>query len=342
MNSWYEIKNEGDNDLTIYLYDVIGGWGVNANALINEIKASKSKNISLRINSAGGSVFQALALYHFLKNSDLNVTAYIEGLAASAATIVALGAGEVKMAENSLFMIHNPFMGYMMMANAGAEELREIATELNKDADFLDKIKQQLANIYSKKTKKSDKSMSKLMDAETWFDAQEAKEAGFVDEIVDKIKIAANIDLKEMQKNGYKNIPQDKIELLNKIQNTMDFKAEFQNLKSWVESKIESVLNNGTSTEEKPIEVKILDNEEVKNKLTAFEAVVSKAMQTEAELTQKNTEIVTLKARITELEKEIPAKELPKGAGAGTGKEENIIDFIKQTRANALKNVNKR
>lgn len=342
MNNWYEIKNENNNTATIYIYDVIGGWGINANQLINDIKAQNAKDVTLRINSPGGNVFQALAIYHFLKNSQIKSTAIIEGLAASAATIIALGAGKLQMAENSLFMIHNPFMNYMMMAAAEAEELRELSEEMKKDADFLDKVKDQLVGVYQKKTKQSTKKITAWMTDETWFDAAEALEAGFVDEITDNIKIAAKVDIDGLKKSGFKNIPENKINLLNQINNKMDLQKEFQNLKSWVEAKIEGLL----TTENKEVkEIKLLDDEEVKKMLNGFSQKVTAFEQKEKDLnniiSEKDLKITKLENEIEVLKKEVPAKSLPVGQGAGAGSEENIIDSIKSIRQNAIKNVNK-
>ena len=104
---WYNIQNKASETADIYIFDEIGMYGVTAQDFIGEIKELKNTPINLRINSLGGDVFNGMAIYNVIKKREAKTTVYIEGIAASIATIIALGADEVVMSENSLFMIHN-------------------------------------------------------------------------------------------------------------------------------------------------------------------------------------------------------------------------------------------
>src|SRR5690606_23711319 len=123
--------------------------------------------VTVHINSPGGSVTDALAIYHVLRKHPGRVTAIVDGLAASAATIVMLAADEVVMAEHSLLMVHNPWTA----ATGGADEMR-------KTADTLDKAAGEMVSLYAERTGRDSEAIASIMKAETWFNAYEAVEAG--------------------------------------------------------------------------------------------------------------------------------------------------------------------
>jgi ATP-dependent protease ClpP protease subunit len=182
--SWYNMtpaKAEG-GAAEILLYDVIGGWGVSAKQFAEDLKALGGGSITLRINSPGGDVMEGAAIYNILKADGRPVTAYIDGLAASMASVVAMAAGRVVMPANALMMIHNPWT----VSAGDAERLR-------KDADLLDKIKGQIVGAYEAKcgAKKTHDEIVAMMDAETWMDGKEAVEAGLADECGEELKAAA-------------------------------------------------------------------------------------------------------------------------------------------------------
>lgn len=164
---------EKDGVATVYVYDVIGGWfgGVDAEAFARALQGITASAIHLRINSPGGDVFDARAMVSALRNHPATVTAYVDGLAASAASYLMLAANKVVMAEGAFVMIHNAWG--LVMGNK--HDLRETA-------DLLDKIDASIIADYKKKAK-GDTDWAALMDAETWFDATEAKAIGLVDEI---------------------------------------------------------------------------------------------------------------------------------------------------------------
>jgi ATP-dependent Clp endopeptidase proteolytic subunit ClpP len=181
MKTWFDIqaKASAPEEADVFLYDEIGGWGVNAKSFIDSVRATGAKRINLRINSPGGSVFDGIAIYNFLRG--LDVTVQIDGLAASIASIIALAGKEVRIASNGFFMVHNPWGG----AIGEAAEMRQTA-------DLLDKIRDSLVGTYASKTGKSEEQIRQWMDSETWFTAAEAKDAGFVDTVTEEIAFAAS------------------------------------------------------------------------------------------------------------------------------------------------------
>ena len=162
----------GGDEAEIVLYDEIGYWGVTAEQFREELQGVSARTIHLRINSPGGSVFEALAMFNSLREHPARVIAHVDGLAASAATVVALGGDELRMASNAFFMIHDPWL----LTIGNAEQLR-------KDADLLDKIGGSIVDTYQAKTKASAEEVKAWMEAETWFNAEEAQEAGFADSV---------------------------------------------------------------------------------------------------------------------------------------------------------------
>ena len=167
----YRIENKAD-DTTMYLYDEIGYWGVTAKQFVKDLEAVKSKNIHLRINSPGGSVFDGTSIYNALKQHPANVVVHIDGLAASISSIIALAGNEIRMSENAFFMIHEPWS----MVIGSSDDMR-------KEADLLDKVRGMIAATYMKKSKKEEKDVLSLMAEETWMTASEALEMGFIDAI---------------------------------------------------------------------------------------------------------------------------------------------------------------
>lgn len=180
---FFNIKNLSEKEGEIQVYGEITKWAWKelgeTNALLFNEELKKLKNvekITVRINSPGGSVFEAQTMYNslkqFAKDNEIVVETFIEGVAASAATFFALAGTTVRIGQGCLFMIHNPSMNACGMSE-----------DLRKSADLLDKIKESIIDIYLKKTNLSREEVSQKMDEETWFSAEEALEAGFVDKI---------------------------------------------------------------------------------------------------------------------------------------------------------------
>jgi ATP-dependent Clp protease protease subunit len=157
----------------VYVYDVIDrDWGASAKALVEALASMKGQPVALHINSPGGDVFEARAMVAAIRAHGAPVTTYIDGLAASAATYLALAGDKVHINDGGLFMVHNSWT----LAWGNKHEMRTTA-------DLLDKIDGTIAADYARKTGAGVEQIASWMDAETWFTAEEAKAAGFVDEI---------------------------------------------------------------------------------------------------------------------------------------------------------------
>ena len=258
---WYNIQNKSEGIADIYIFDEIGTYGITAQEFITDIKDLKDTPINLRINSLGGDVFDGMAMYNVIKRREAKTTVYIEGIAASIATIIALGADEVVMAENSLFMIHNAWGGTMGESK-----------DMRKTADTLDKITGELTDIYMKKTGLSYDALAEMMDEETWLNADEAYKLRFIDTISDSIKVAAKYDVSK-----FKNITQEEIQ--NKLSININNKKMTNELKEWFNSKVEEIVTavkgdvkvSEDVAEQTMITVNLGDNDEIMNKISEFE-----------------------------------------------------------------------
>jgi ATP-dependent Clp protease, protease subunit len=161
----------------ILIYDEIGGWGVSLQAFASQLPA-EGQDVSVRVSSPGGDVFAGIAMASLLRSR--NATVYIDGLAASAASLLAMGGKKVVMAQGSMLMVHNP---WAMVAGD--------QNQLSKEASVLAQIAESAAQMYAQKTGKTAEEMRALMDAETWLTADEALAMGFADSIEQGLAIAA-------------------------------------------------------------------------------------------------------------------------------------------------------
>lgn len=170
--------------------------GISGKSFAKELRAlGELKNIDLRINSMGGSVFEGLTIYNLLRDNGARVNTHIDGMAASIASVIAMAGDTVSIAENAFVMIHKPWAPAM----GDADEHRSLA-------DQLDKVEGSIANAYQRHSKESPEVIQEKMAAETWFDAQEALAFGLATEIrADTQSIAARGDL---SKFPYKHVPE--------------------------------------------------------------------------------------------------------------------------------------
>lgn len=179
------VRNEAKEEAEIMLYDEIGFFGVDANSFVRELKAIDARTIHLRINSPGGSVFDGVAIYNALKDHPARIVTHVDSLAASMASVIALAGDEIIMAENAFLMIHDPWT----LTVGNAEQLR-------KDADLLDKLADTtIRTTYMAKTGKTEDEIKAWMADETWFTAEEALAAGFVDSVEKRSEVKAKFDL---------------------------------------------------------------------------------------------------------------------------------------------------
>ncbi|MBQ4430209.1 MAG: Clp protease ClpP [Synergistaceae bacterium] len=161
----YKIRDNGE----VYLYDAITD-GITARKLLQEIPDG-DEDLSLHINSSGGDVFEAIYVYNLLKSRG-NVKVYVDGICASAASIIAMSGSRVIMNQGTMMMIHNP-----------VSSITGTSAELQDMAGLLDKITMSIAGIYMQKTGLAQEKILDLMAAETWMHDYEAKELGFCDDV---------------------------------------------------------------------------------------------------------------------------------------------------------------
>jgi len=177
----YKIENKA-NDATVYIYDEIGWFGIEAAQFAKDFSEIKADTIHIRINSPGGDVFDGTAIANTIKQHSAKTITHIDAIAASIASIIALSSDEVIMAENAFFMFHEAWS-----ISIGS------AADFRKEADLLDKIDGVLAKTYVNKTGKDEKEIKGLMVAETWLTAEEALEMGMVDQIEEGGEVNASM-----------------------------------------------------------------------------------------------------------------------------------------------------
>jgi len=313
--NWYNIKAEASSkSADVYIFDEIGTFGLTAQSFIEEIKSYKDTPMSLHINCVGGDVFEGMAIYNVLKKRTARTTVYIEGIAASMGSVIALAGDEVVMAENSLFMIHNAWGGAMGEA-----------TEIRKTAALLDKISGEIADIYTKKTNLPYNKVKEMMDEETWLSADEAFNLGFIDSISDAIKVAAKYDVSK-----FKNITDKEIQ--NKLSVNLKSKKMTEELKNWFNAKVEEIItkvkaSNESETEDvKEVEVMMADEKEVSEKLTGFEAKVTELDSFVAELVGEKETLTQEVERLNALLSKADAK----GTELSTDGDPVVVDNKKE------------
>ena len=184
MQSWYTIRARASG-AEVLIYDEIGAYGVTAKGFLAELGAlSDDAPIDLRLNSPGGSVFDAVAIYNALNRHAGDITVWIDGIAASAASYIAMAGDTVVMPGNAFLMIHDP-SGLVM---GTADDMRSMA-------EALDKVKSSLVQGYAARSTKPSDEIAALMAAETWLDASDALDLGFADRIAEPVKLAAAFDI---------------------------------------------------------------------------------------------------------------------------------------------------
>jgi ATP-dependent protease ClpP protease subunit len=203
MASWYAIRARGPDTVKagaeVVIYDEIGAHGVSAKGFLAELGAlPEGTPIDLRLNSPGGSVFDAVAIHNAIRRHEGTVTVWIDGIAASAASYVAMAGDEIVMPENAFLMIHDP-AGLVMGT----------AADMRAMAEALDKVGDSLAAGYAAKSGRTPEEVSALMAAETWFDATDAVAQGFADRMAEPVRIAARFDI-----GRFRNAPSEFVEAI--------------------------------------------------------------------------------------------------------------------------------
>ena len=180
-NTWYNMATKTDTEAEVSIYGTIGGFDINAKDFAEDLKGIDADTIHLRVDSPGGSVIDGISIFNALQRHPAKVVTHIDSLAASMGSVVAMAGDEVRMANNALIMIHEPWT----VAMGNAEELR-------KNADTLEKMSGNILQAYSR-SQYTPEQVADLMKEETWMTAQDALDAGFIDYIDDGLKAVASI-----------------------------------------------------------------------------------------------------------------------------------------------------
>ncbi len=167
-----------DTDRSISIYDVIGydywtGDGVTANRIAAALRGMGAGPVTVNLNSPGGDMFEGLAIYNLLREHKGEVTVKVLGLAASAASIIAMAGDNVQIARAGFLMIHNAWV----MAIGNRNDLRDVA-------DTLEPFDRAMASIYAARTGADAKAIGKVMDAETWIGGEDAVAGGYADDLL--------------------------------------------------------------------------------------------------------------------------------------------------------------
>lgn len=258
--------------LQINIFDEIGGWGFTFNSLTDQLKGFKGQRIKVPINSFGGSVFEGMAIYNTLLGRSEFIEAHIVGYAMSMGSVIAMAADEVTMPENGYFMIHNP-------VNAEYGD----ADDMESMSGVLRMITDDLANIYAKKTGLTVNKVKKMMKAETWLNAKEAKKMGFVDRLTKGANFEASF--KPEQIANYHNIPDN---LKNNIMSTF-------NLKEWAKNLFGDEMPSNKDEADK-----ILAEKTKPEPINIAESEDFKALQTSVQNAAKASDVSDLKGNFDE------------------------------------------
>lgn len=172
---WNWVRNEDGRTLYFDGYIAQDSW-FDDEITPKQFKAELNANegdVTVWLNSPGGDVFAASQIYNMLREYKGNVTVKIDGLAASAASVIAMAGDQILMSPVAMMMIHNP-----------STVIFGEACDLQSGIDMLSEVKESIINAYEQKTGLSRTKISKMMDAETWFSANNAVELGFADRVL--------------------------------------------------------------------------------------------------------------------------------------------------------------
>lgn len=176
-NDWFKIglvlnRTDEPSSATVYVFDEIGYWGTNAQDFAQQISALDVDDLSVHINSPGGDAFAGVAIMNALRDHKANVHVIVDGIAASAASIIAMGGDKITMNLGSQMMVHDA----STYAYGDASELR-------RQAETLDGISNSIADVYAARAGGTAEEWRAIMREETWYSAAEAVEAGLADTI---------------------------------------------------------------------------------------------------------------------------------------------------------------
>jgi ATP-dependent protease ClpP protease subunit len=179
LERWSPVAAADDDGATISVHDYIGedifsGGGWTAKRMAGVLRSIGSRDVTVSVNSPGGDMFEGIAIYNMLAQHPHKVTVHVMGIAASAASVIAMAGDEIAMGRGAFFMIHNASIGIYGDRNAHAEIAATLAP-----------FDAAMADIYAHRTGGDAKEIAGLMDAETWMASAQAVELGFADGVID-------------------------------------------------------------------------------------------------------------------------------------------------------------
>lgn len=172
QRSWYSIRNLSEAEAEIMIYDYIGYGGVSADGFVQELASLSAPKLTLRVNSPGGDVFDGFAIFNAIRRHKSEVTAYVDGIAASAASFLIMAADEVVMSPHAQLMIHDAYA--LCMGSAA---------DMERAAEMLNKASDNIARVYAERAGGGTKEWRERMKSETWITDREAVELGLADRI---------------------------------------------------------------------------------------------------------------------------------------------------------------
>lgn len=193
---WFNIQNVSDDTTEILLFDYIGWPFVESRYFVSELSKIDSKNIVIKINSPGGDVWDAVAIYQAIKNHPSKPVTRIESLAASAASFIAMAGHKKQAYKNTMMMIHEPMTGIW----GNQYDYMEVS-------DILKQISENMVDMYADNTNVGKKEIREMLKAETWLNAKTAKEKGFIDTILEAgkpVKAEFNLSIFANLPDGFK------------------------------------------------------------------------------------------------------------------------------------------
>jgi ATP-dependent protease ClpP protease subunit len=181
-NDWYRITNSvSGGTATVHLYDEIGYWGITAQDFVAELSQLNASAIDLHVNSPGGEIFDGIAIMNALRSHPATVTTYVDSLAASIASVIAMAGDRIVMAPNSQLMIHD-----------GSGLCIGNAADMRATAELLDRQSDNIASVYQQRAGGTVAEWRARMTDETWYTADEAVAAGLADEVASVHSLTAD------------------------------------------------------------------------------------------------------------------------------------------------------
>lgn len=328
----------------IYINDTIG-WPISAAYVRQQIEAAGNKHLDVYISSLGGVVAEALQIRQmFVEHGD--VTAHLQGFVASAATIISTGAQDVRIGKYAMYMIHKSSSVHEEWGRMNADQLQEAIERLTKSQEALDQIDQILAAIYADRTGLTIAEISDMMKEETWMNATEAFEKGFVDSVTDDEPLQLTDELRgRIAACGY---PQPQMPMAEKSDSFWKKMRKMLDEVFSIQPLYESNYNDMNENKNQEQQVQAAAEEQPVQTVDAQDVTVEAPAQVE-DVAQVDNELQSLRAAFEEMRQERDALKaqvevLQSADGADTnqvvseGEAENPREHVSRAR-NAYDNL---